>query len=305
MKAISEKTTKMILRMLCGIILCTALMFVMMMLGKVFSTDTPWETSAGVLFGVSFICFGLYELLFYFYKKSDTNEKLGFMNVCYAAIFTCAGIVGCLSLKFPVLFAISGTMALSVPLIKRVVSVVRNHTIRNIIFNLIVEIINIYFFVETAKCINSIDFAGFMLAGLFCGIMMSVTCFVSICSLALSNVNKEVLLDVIRKTYAGEIIFGLLIIMVAFSMVLMMVETSINNFLDALWYCFTIVTTIGLGDFAAASIIGRILSVILGIYGIIVVAIVTSIIVNFYNEVKDKNSMDDAQKKESNTKEDS
>lgn len=33
---------------------------------------------------------------------------------------------------------------------------------------------------------------------------------------------------------------------------------------------------------------GRLLSVILGIYGIVVVAILTSVIVNFYNEVSDK-----------------
>lgn len=33
---------------------------------------------------------------------------------------------------------------------------------------------------------------------------------------------------------------------------------------------------------------GRFLSVILGIYGIIVVALITSVIVNFYNEVKDE-----------------
>ena len=45
-------------------------------------------------------------------------------------------------------------------------------------------------------------------------------------------------------------------------------------------------TTIGFGDITAVSILGRILSVILGIYGIIVVALITSIIVNFYSEVK-------------------
>ncbi len=35
------------------------------------------------------------------------------------------------------------------------------------------------------------------------------------------------------------------------------------------------------------------LSVILGIYGIIVVSLITSVIVNFYNEVKDAPSEDD------------
>ena len=49
------------------------------------------------------------------------------------------------------------------------------------------------------------------------------------------------------------------------------------------------VTTIGFGDYAATAVATRVLSVILGIYGIIVVALITSIIVNFYTEVKDHN----------------
>ena len=56
---------------------------------------------------------------------------------------------------------------------------------------------------------------------------------------------------------------------------------------DALWYCFAVVTTTGFGDLAAVTLIGRILTVILGFYGIVVVALITSVIVNFYNEVKD------------------
>ena len=45
-------------------------------------------------------------------------------------------------------------------------------------------------------------------------------------------------------------------------------------------------TTIGFGDMTATSAIGRILTVIMGVYGIIVVALITSIIVNFYGEMK-------------------
>ena len=45
-------------------------------------------------------------------------------------------------------------------------------------------------------------------------------------------------------------------------------------------------TTIGFGDLTAVTDFGRILSVILGAYGIVVVALITSIIVNFYGEMK-------------------
>ncbi len=53
-------------------------------------------------------------------------------------------------------------------------------------------------------------------------------------------------------------------------------------------------TTIGFGDITATTGIGRLLSVILGIYGIIVVALITSVIVNFYNEVKADSDTEDA-----------
>ena len=46
------------------------------------------------------------------------------------------------------------------------------------------------------------------------------------------------------------------------------------------------VTTIGFGDLTPTTEIGRLLSVILGLYGIVVVALITSIIVNFYGEMK-------------------
>ena len=107
-----------------------------------------------------------------------------------------------------------------------------------------------------------------------------------ILSLAFSQIRLSVLKKIIRKTYAVEILFGMLLLIVAVSIVLPGLEPGIERFADGLWYCFAIVTTIGFGDITATTGIGRLLSVILGLYGIIVVSLITSIIVNFYSEVK-------------------
>lgn len=111
-------------------------------------------------------------------------------------------------------------------------------------------------------------------------------------TIAFARIDMPTLKKIIRKTYAAEILFGIMLLIVAFSLVLPHFEDGIPTFSDALWYCFAIVTTIGFGDFSAVTPIGRILSVILGLYGIIVVALITSIIVNFYSEMKSNDDED-------------
>ena len=117
-------------------------------------------------------------------------------------------------------------------------------------------------------------------------------CVAHVGTIAFARVDMPTLKKIIRKTYAAEILFGIVLLIVAFSLVLPHIEEGIATFNDALWYCFAIVTTIGFGDFSAVTPLGRILSVILGLYGIIVVALITSIIVNFYGEMKSNDDED-------------
>ena len=117
-------------------------------------------------------------------------------------------------------------------------------------------------------------------------------CVAHVGTIAFARIDMPTLKKIIRKTYAAEILFGIVLLIVAFSLVLPHLEEGITTFNDALWYCFAIVTTIGFGDFSAVTPLGRILSVILGLYGIIVVALITSIIVNFYGEMKSDDGED-------------
>ena len=98
----------------------------------------------------------------------------------------------------------------------------------------------------------------------------------------------RLLLDIMVKTHTIDVIVCLLAFMIAFSFILPRFESTITNFWDAMWYCFTVITTIGFGDFYATSMVGRMLTVVLGVYGLVVVAIITSVIVNFFNEVTSK-----------------
>jgi len=157
----------------------------------------------------------------------------------------------------------------------RIYDIVRNHRVFNVllnIFSIVILLVSILTFVGT-------DMLIFFLAVL------------SLMKTIFSPISLTTLHRIIRKTYAAEIIFGLLLLIVTFSFLLYYFEPGMNSIKDSLWYCFAIVTTIGFGDLTAVTDFGRVLSVILGAYGIVVVALITSIIVNFYGEMK-KDSTD-------------
>ena len=121
-------------------------------------------------------------------------------------------------------------------------------------------------------------------------------CLFHIIAMSFSQIKLNILMKIIRRTYALEILFGLGMLIISFSYVLQYFDReTFHSFGDGLWYCFAVVTTIGFGDIAAVSLAGRILSVILGIYGIIVVSLITSIIINFYTEVKNDKEETDGQ----------
>ena len=99
-----------------------------------------------------------------------------------------------------------------------------------------------------------------------------------------SRIKLKAMTKIIRKTFAIETLYGLAILIISSSFIFYIFDSEIPTFADALWYSFAIVTTIGFGDMVATTTLTRIMSVILGAYGLVVVAVLTSIIVNFYNE---------------------
>ena len=103
-----------------------------------------------------------------------------------------------------------------------------------------------------------------------------------------TKLKLNVISNIIRKSLVKEITLGLLILIVLCSIYFTVVEPNITSYVDALWYSFAVITTIGFGDVYVTTTLGRILSVILGISGIVVVALFTSFIVNFYNEMNKK-----------------
>lgn len=95
---------------------------------------------------------------------------------------------------------------------------------------------------------------------------------------------------ILRITHADKILLSYLAFVFIDALIIMIFDKGINSYFDSLWYCCVVIFTVGFGDLVATSLIARIASVVLMVYSAVVLAIITGVFVNFYNElVKTKN----------------
>ncbi len=95
----------------------------------------------------------------------------------------------------------------------------------------------------------------------------------------------RLLKGVLKRTKASQLIAAFVIFLLVDALLIMLAEPGIKTYRDALWYCYSVFSTAGFGDIVAVTLIGRVLSVLLTIAAILVVALVTGVIVAFYNDV--------------------
>ena len=90
---------------------------------------------------------------------------------------------------------------------------------------------------------------------------------------------------ILKHTGADKIMWGFVAFMLLTALVIWTCEPEINTYREALWYCFTVVSTIGFGDVVVHTSISRSLSVVLSLYAVVTLAIFTGVIVNYYTQL--------------------
>lgn len=95
----------------------------------------------------------------------------------------------------------------------------------------------------------------------------------------------KILWIILKRTKATQILFGFVLFLFAIAAIIQSVEPDIEHYRDALWYCYAVISTAGFGDIVTTTFIGKVCSVLLTIYTLFVVAIVTGVVVNFYNQL--------------------
>lgn len=95
----------------------------------------------------------------------------------------------------------------------------------------------------------------------------------------------RIFLRVLKDTGADKIWLSFVIQFFALSVVIWRVEPDIKTYGAALWYSYSVVTTVGFGDVVVQHFLSRVISVWLSLNAVVVFAIITGVIVNYYNRI--------------------
>ncbi|MBR2491550.1 MAG: two pore domain potassium channel family protein [Ruminiclostridium sp.] len=94
----------------------------------------------------------------------------------------------------------------------------------------------------------------------------------------------RILRMVLHKTKADRLVLGFVGFLLVIAAVVWVAEPSIPTYGDALWFCYAVLSTSGFGDFTAVTFVGRICAVLVTVYSIFVIAIVTGVVVSFFQQ---------------------
>ena len=98
--------------------------------------------------------------------------------------------------------------------------------------------------------------------------------------------SKLKLLSIILKPSGmSKVLSGFLVFFLGSAIIIWQADPNVNSFFDAIWFSFAVVTTIGFGDIVVTTFLARITAIILAVYGILVIAVITGVIVYYISEI--------------------
>ena len=247
-----------------------------------FAMEDPMDSKkVAFALGITILSQVAFQVLLFIVKDTKKDK---FRASLVGVVYIIAMIIGFLSTNSYVLLYLATFFAIGAMILNQLLLMDNKRTRKEIFTSALVSIMLTLFLVALIVEMKPEDahYAPIVVVMLFLFIAFKKLIFPS---LKLERI--RLLFKILVETHTIDVILCLISFMIVFSFILPRYEAAnnIKNFWDAMWYCFTVITTIGFGDFYATSLVGRVLTVILGIYGIVVVAIITSVVVNFYNAV--------------------
>lgn len=107
--------------------------------------------------------------------------------------------------------------------------------------------------------------------------------------------NRRLLRQTMKATGANKVFYVYFVYFAVTAILIQILEPSINSFGDSLWYCFTVASSVGFGDFTAVTFAGRVLSIILAVYSIAAIAVFTAVITELFISLVKNNAKQSAE----------
>ena len=90
--------------------------------------------------------------------------------------------------------------------------------------------------------------------------------------------------QILKRTGTIKIFISYILFLVCAAVLLAVLEPNIHTVGDGVWYCFVAATTIGFGDICVVTRVGRIITMLVAAYGILITAMVPGVVVSYYME---------------------
>ena len=85
-------------------------------------------------------------------------------------------------------------------------------------------------------------------------------------------------------TGAIKIFFAYVVVLCISGFVLRFIEPKVHTFFDGIYFSFVASTTIGFGDIAPVTVLGKIITILITLVGILTVEMVPGVVVAYYTE---------------------
>lgn len=93
---------------------------------------------------------------------------------------------------------------------------------------------------------------------------------------------------VLRRSGASKVVAAFLVVYLVCAAIVFVTEPGITTYADSLWYLWAVSLTVGLGDFTAVTLVGRVVSMVCSLCAVLTTAILTGVIVDYFNESRQR-----------------
>ena len=101
----------------------------------------------------------------------------------------------------------------------------------------------------------------------------------------MKNSRRRILIQILKNSAIYKLVIGYLVAFAVIAFLILLFEPTIRTFGNSLWYCFVSCSTIGFGDMVVTAFIAKVLTVILYIYTVVIIALVTAVITQYFLEI--------------------